>query len=329
MILVFVSGKLSRSCLIRKLPYLIPIFLHLSRDTESAMFNIFAYNLYRFVTGTSLKSVAADCAIYGKQMKALKRDQALVVIKPLQQSCLNLMGEGKNDDPTKMQGSALSETDIKSFQDHAAFHHHSLGNRGFLFTLFGRHVECADFFLKEGVDAWEKTNVAMFAHMWCTFLKGVSFYAAAQQTRKRKYIKVARRFKKRLINWEKQGNPNLYYYTTCLEGEEMWFRGKHREAIELLEGSIINAVRTGHLHDAALASERLSQFHRETNRFSEEAIFRLKEAVKFYAEWGAMAKVAQLERLLHEDDGQFSMPSELALPSRLSTSANSFAIEEI
>ncbi|KAL3912689.1 MAG: hypothetical protein SGILL_006784 [Bacillariaceae sp.] len=260
--------------------------------------------------------------MYGKQMRALKRDQALVVIKPLQQSCLNLMGEGKNEDPTLMQGWALPEADIESFQDHAAFHHHSLGNRGFLFTLFGRHVECAEFFLREGVDSWEKTNVAMFAHMWCTFLKGVSFYAAAQQTRKRKYIKVARRFKQRLVDWEKQGNPNLFYYITCLQGEEMWFRGKHPEAIELLERSIINAVRTGHLHDAALASERLSQLHRETNRFSEEAGYRLKQAVKFYRDWGAMAKVDQLEKLLREDDGQLPMPTELALPSRLSTSAN-------
>lgn len=287
-------------------------------DTESAMFAIYNYSMMRFLTGAALEGILTDCMIYGKQMKDLKRDQALYPNKLLEQMCLNLVGEGNDENLAYLQGDALTEADFVYYGDHPSFVTNKMAFEGMLLTFFGRHVECADIFLKEGVDAWDQANVSFGVHMWTAFLRGVSFYAAAQQTRKSKYLKVARRMKKRLIGWQKQGNPNLVFYISCLEGEEMWFKGKYSQAIPYFEATIIKAVRAGHLHDAGLASERLSQLHREMGQYQDEVQYRMKQAIGFYREWGALAKVDQL--LKEEGKGEF-MPKAVDLPSALSISS--------
>ena len=66
-------------------------------------------------------------------------------------------------------------------------------------------------------------------------------------------------------------------------------------ARKLFEMTILHSVRSGYIHDAALASERYGDFQRIVKKDSYEAQYRYKEAIKYYEEWGAMAKVKEIK----------------------------------
>ena len=50
------------------------------------------------------------------------------------------------------------------------------------------------------------------------------------------------------------------------------------------------------MQEAALASERLGEFHLTIMQDKEEAGYRFKEAVKYWGDWGAKAKVRHLQK---------------------------------
>jgi len=57
----------------------------------------------------------------------------------------------------------------------------------------------------------------------------------------------------------------------------------------------IYAARTGHLSHAALCNERYSDFLLNELHDAQEAKYRMDEAIRFYEDWGAYAKVDGLK----------------------------------
>jgi hypothetical protein len=78
-------------------------------------------------------------------------------------------------------------------------------------------------------------------------------------------------------------------------------KGKIQSAERLFQDAVISAARGGFVHDAALASERYGEFllndkPQPSELDKQEALYRFGEAIKYYSDWGAVSKVASLQK---------------------------------
>jgi hypothetical protein len=128
-----------------------------------------------------------------------------------------------------------------------------------------------------------------------SFLRGVALFAMARKTKKRRYRKPATNILKYLTKLRKQGNPNLQPYYTLLSAEHAALNRDRDQAKKLYQETIVYAARTGQLNHAALSSERYSDYLLNELHDSQEAKYRMDEAIRFYEDWGAYAKVDGLK----------------------------------
>lgn len=242
-----------------------------------------------------MKTLEADLSLYSKQMKDLKRGPNLKSTKAMHQVVLNLLGRNNGDDPTHFIGDSMSQEDLKQARSETFWDAGVYFFQGVLFTYFGDHAQQADAMLRNGHDYIAKIHVAASPIMMDYCLKGVSCFAMARRTRKKKYAKFGILCRTRIKRWLDAGNPNVSRYDSLLEAEYMAYKGHNFAAIKHYEIAIMLAARGGFQQDAAFANERLGQYQIEVMKDVEEGIYRIGEAIKYWGCWGAAAKVHQLE----------------------------------
>jgi hypothetical protein len=233
--------------------------------------------------------------MYLKQMKALKRDQAVCLTKALRQPVLNLLGRENVDNPTRFSGEAFREDEVELYRQNPFIGAIFFSYHGILFTYFGEYVHYADMVLKVGHDHFQKIHVGSANNMWDTFTKGVSCFAAAQETGKRKYFKMGQIFRAKINKWLDMGNPNVKQYGLLLDAECLAFQGKKYDAMKQYEAAILLSARGGYQQDAALATERFGEFYLRIMGEREDAAYQIGQSIKYWGEWGAVAKVRHLQ----------------------------------
>ena len=124
----------------------------------------------------------------------------------------------------------------------------------------------------------------------------------ARKAKWSKYSRAAYRVRKKIAGWVRNGNPNVKHYECFLEAEHTALKGKRSAAKVKYEEAIRKAARTGHLHHAALFNERFADFLQCDLSDEEESSFRLKEAIRWYKEWGAKRKVEMLKEVLESQE---------------------------
>jgi len=239
--------------------------------------------------------IEADMILYAKQMKDLKREQATKLTKVMRQFFLNLTGRDNQEDPTSFSGEAMTEEDLEKSRLEDFWNAGVTVYHGVLFTYFGEHAKQADFMIKHGHDYFAKAHVASPNIMIDTYMKGVSLFAVARQTGKKKYARLGQVCRTKVRNWLEKGNPNVKHYDSLLDAEFLAFKGRLFQAIKQYEVAILLSAQGGYQHDAALASERMAEFHIEVMKDLDVGTYRLHEAVTYWRSWGAMAKVEHLE----------------------------------
>jgi len=130
------------------------------------------------------------------------------------------------------------------------------------------------------------------------FMEGlIATHFAQTSTRKEKYKKKASKFIDILTTWAKSGHCNSSHMANILNVELKMSSEKHitpKRLSILLDTAIASAYQDGFPHHAALASERAGIYFL---RSADEKLASkyLTRASMLYVEWGAVAKVAQLE----------------------------------
>jgi hypothetical protein len=282
------------------------------RDTESATYSIFLWLLLKLQLGSSLENLDADSFLYCKQMKALKRDQAACMTKYFRQLFLNLLGHN-GDNPTHLAGDAFSEYELERCLKDPFFGPSVRGCQGMLWTYFGHHVQLADMVIKMGPDELAKAHVASPVIIWDALFKGLSCIAAARETGKKKYATMGQIFRTRIKKWLNEGNPNVKHYESLLDAEWMAWKGNKFTAMKHYEVASLVSARGGYYHDAALATERLGEYCLNVMGDRETATYQISESIKFWGEWGAMAKVAHLQEKYAD---LMPKPSDIVLMTR-------------
>ena len=293
--------------LLKPLLHAYDVGLH-SGDTESATWAVAVWLQVKLLMGSSLDTVERAASMYSKQMKDLKRDQAFYSLRLMSQTIHNLMGRNMpNDgnvsyDPTSIIGDVISEDDLEYCRTTSPFLQTSVHSfESILLALFGAHKRHADLTIKLGHDYVAKVQVASPTIVRDKLLKGVSCYAAARETGKKKYGKMGHLVRSKMQKWLDMGNPNIEHLVSLLDAEAMALKNKKissaKVVIKQFEVAIAQAVRGGYKHDAALACERLGEYYlTELPKESQDkAQGQFEQAIKYWRSWGAMGKVHHLE----------------------------------
>lgn len=140
------------------------------------------------------------------------------------------------------------------------------------------------------------------------FYKGVALFAMTRVTRKRVYLRHAKRCLAVIKKWTERGNPNVAHFERLLQAELLAYQGKIYLAKNAFEAGTVLAARGGFIHDSAFASERFGEFLLEAMGDEENAVYKFKAALSLYEEWGAVAKV---EHLRSKYESWLSVPTTI------------------
>ena len=161
-----------------------------------------------------------------------------------------------------------------------------------LLVLFGDFESAAKVAIEIGN---KKLHVGNPVFIRERFLRSIALYAMARETRKRKYKRYANKLRQTIVAWMKKGNPNVKHYLSLLNAEHAALEKKLEVAKTYYREAIVLAARSGHLHDAGLSSERYADLLCQESQIEGDSNYQLKQAIKFYDDWGAKAKVQLLE----------------------------------
>jgi hypothetical protein len=162
-------------------------------------------------------------------------------------------------------------------------------------TYFGEHEKHAALFAEIGPDYVSDALVVAPENMINTFVNGLSCFAAARDTGEKRYAKLGEGCRKRIRKWVQLGNPNVKHYDFLLDAEYHALHKKHSIALDRYHSAIVSATDGGFIQDAALASERLAEFHLKVSGDTREAHNRIRQSAGYWLAWGAGGKVRHLE----------------------------------
>jgi tetratricopeptide (TPR) repeat protein len=203
-----------------------------------------------------------------------------------------------SENPLILSGDAIECEDafiVKVQPDHTPRNYlHLLIFKSFMCSFYGNHELGAKLALERG-DAYLKKNGSVLV-MSDFFHQAISLFAMCRKTKKRKYIKRAKKITATIKSWAKKGNPNVNHFIMFLGAERAALNGKHKEARILYSQAISTASRTGFQQDAALGSERFGEFLLHDLGDKERAISQLKDAIRLYTNWGAIYKADTLRQ---------------------------------
>ena len=166
--------------------------------------------------------------------------------------------------------------------------------------IFGEWEEAADL-LQEAKDV-SSDLVAICNGVRTTALEGLICLKAAQSSSagmisrwiwKRRGIRVI----KIIRSWVELGNPNVVHLLHLLEAELAIVNGYDRLAEDSYQLAINTASAAGFIQDKALCHEQVSKYLNNRGDRSQGA-YHMEQAIKYYSEWGAIAKVDQLKKRL-------------------------------
>jgi len=254
--------------------------------------------LVPWMMGKSMVSLRGHCPDVVSQAEDLSQGTQAVVVKAFWQAMTNLFTSASDGSEPKnvslLEGKIFSAKNFKGTDEVAsAFVHLVQGE----LLLFFDIEKAADRAVKYG-DKFVKDAPAMFIGVMETFHRAVALYAMARRTKKRKYRKRAVALRKRIEDWQDEGNPNIKHYDIFLNAEQAALDNRNELAETRYRRAVVYAARTGHLHHTALFNERYAEFLKNVKGDEYEARHRTNEAVRFYREWGAFVKATELAKEL-------------------------------
>ncbi|CAJ1939498.1 unnamed protein product [Cylindrotheca closterium] len=246
-------------------------------------------------TGRPLGTILARCPECLYQFEDYHLDEQCFYTRLNWQICLSLTGRAQG--PTRLHGGIFNDNmDNETIPLRIATVKKAQVE---LWVLYGAYKQAADLAIECG-DSYDKLSNLSFMCMSETFYRGLALYAAHCDTKQRKYKKHAKRARKKLALWETKGVPGVVHYHALLNAEQAAVDKKYKDADLRYQKAIKLAASTGYLNCAALFNERHANFLQQKGPYfesrSDDVVFRLGEAMRYYKEWGAVLKVEEIRK---------------------------------
>ncbi|MDX2510401.1 MAG: adenylate/guanylate cyclase domain-containing protein [Desulfobacterales bacterium] len=291
---------------------------------EYACINVNIYCNHLYLGGKPLVQTEEEMCAFSESMLAFKQETNYNYNEAYRQAVLNLLG--KSEDVLLLIGSAFDETKMAiqntERNDRAGdFHIHF--HKMILNYLFRNYEEArvqADLGrpLLDAVLA--KFDVAVFH-----FYEGLVYLALAGETSSKEQRRLLSRPNKNIKQfkkWAKYSPDNHSHKLSLLEAERYRVAGKDKEAKESYDKAVAGANKQNFLNEEALACERAGMFYEARGIESLTGHF-IKLAFQAYREWGAQAKLNDLQSryydLTNEIKQSKKLGSNISLSSTIET----------
>ncbi len=138
----------------------------------------------------------------------------------------------------------------------------------------------------------------------------LAVWPEASPQRQRNLLRDVARNQKKLKMWAHLAPENHLHKFLLVRAELEGLDGNELEAINLYEKAIAHAKKSGYVQEEALANEQAAKFHLAHGRKNIASTY-LRQAWLCYKQWGAMAKVDELQRVhpqleIQKDSGSLS-----------------------
>ena len=263
---------------------------------EYACINVNIYCNHLYLGGKPLVQTEEEMRAFSESMLAFKQETNYNYNEAYRQAVLNLLGE--SEDVLLLIGTAFDETKMAiqntERNDRAGdFHIHF--HKMILNYLFRNYEEArvqADLGrpLLDAVLA--KFDVAVFH-----FYEALVYLALAGETSSREQRRLLSRPNKNIKQfkkWAKYSPDNHSHKLSLLEAERYKVAGKDKEAKESYDKAVAGANKQNFLNEEALACERAGMFYEARGIEALTGHF-IKLAFQAYREWGAQAKLNDLQ----------------------------------
>jgi tetratricopeptide (TPR) repeat protein len=249
----------------------------------------------RFFTGESLISIVEEVVHIQDLANDYKHRYMEMFITPLLQACYNLMG--RSDNPLVLNGDAMEEGQWAAL---FAESRDLLSNYAILFkmyvAIYMNELDHARLLLiplrKSGY-----TGIVPYIHKIYVFLQGLMLAGSSQRSFVGSWR--AQRCLKYLERASLQCPENHINKVFLLSAELAAAAGDYEKAGHLFDKAIGYAEKEGFLNEQALAFEKAARMYLLVGRSAESTAY-FGKAINVYRQWGAEAKVKQLQELIEK-----------------------------
>jgi hypothetical protein len=206
---------------------------------------------------------------------------------------------GKADDPTTLSGQVVQEEEetIHASQvthfDSAAW---PLLMEHMLAVYFHEYEEAKEIAIR--VIAMKKDGLVEVSLVTHQFLVGLN--AAVLSRTDKSELRRAQRICKQLKRYQKISSENFRNKVDLLEAEIATAIGDEQVALSKYQKSIEAAELEGFVHEQALACEKAGYALQKWGKAADGGKY-LKQACSLYEQWGALAKVIQIQQSITSD----------------------------
>ena len=265
-------------------------------ELEFASYSICMKCHYAYFLGQELNTFEKEIALYTREVAQIKREHMVSWNRLFQQVGLNLLG--RSDDPCVLTGEVYDETvqlpQHKEANDKTAVHFFYL-HRSFLNHLFQRKAQAIEDtkLAEEHLDgAVGLLSTALF-YFYDSLIQ-LAVYVDSPETQQEDILKKVAFNQEKMAHWAKYAPMNFLHKYYLVEAEKARILGKDGEAREYYDQAIELAEKNEYINEAALGCELAGQFYLAKNKPAIAQIY-LHDAHYAYQQWGAIAKVKELE----------------------------------
>jgi class 3 adenylate cyclase len=273
---------------------------HIGLETgaiEFACINANIYCIHAYLTGRPLDKIESETRAYSESFDQYKQETNFNYNEVYRQAMLNFMG--RSEDPLVLTGDAYDEEKMiaqnreRNDQTGAFFIHF---NKLILYYYFHDYKKA----YQHAIEARERLEsvLAKFEipnHHFYEALTLLAMYPDAKQAEKRKMMKRVRGNLRKLKKWARDAAENYLHKYQLVNAERLRVLNRHDQARMEYDRAIAGATANRYIHEEGLAYEIAGRFylHQQSEGLAE---FHLKAAYNAYREWGAKAKLRNLEQ---------------------------------
>jgi signal transduction histidine kinase len=267
-------------------------------DIEYVSYAAMNYANHLFFSGESLETVNQVQLQYTNLLLKLKQEFQIYYARFWRQVTLNL--QGKSEDPCRLIGDSFDETVMLPRLQTAQNHQSLFGfytARAILNYLFHNYAEAVE--NAELADRYARSGAGLVASIGHAFYYLLSLLAQLDQVdadRQAQYLQTIADYQAVLQLWAEAAPVNYQHKFDLVTAELARFKGHVHQAMAAYDQAIQGAIANGYIQEAAVASERAAEFYLNRNK-THIAQGYMTDAYYGYIQWGAIAKVRQLEAI--------------------------------
>ncbi|MES0489477.1 MAG: ATP-binding sensor histidine kinase [Leptospirales bacterium] len=265
-------------------------------DMEYAAYLIHVHLYYSYFVGNPLVELEPELASYDNSIARLNQEAVLNWNYMWRQVVLNLMGH--SDNPSHLSGEKYDENiclpRYLSTNDRMSLHYFYLNKciLHYMFQEYQQAIENADF-AKEYLDGVTGALVVAIFHFYDSLARLALFPDLSRKQQSATLILVSANQDK-MKTWAHHAPMNFQHKYDLVEAELSRVMGKHGDAREFYDKAIDLAHENQYINEEALAYELAGQFYLGKGNSKLAEIY-LRDAHSAYQQWGALAKVKNLE----------------------------------